>query len=190
MGKPERGHTVPMAANRVVFIRAVNVGGAKLPMGELRTLAENLGATDVSTYIASGNLLCTPKGAPAAFDRALEKAIQDKYGYSREVISRTPAQLQAALDAHPFEVAEDRFSYVYFLTGKPTAKAVKAFEDKVAAADSGDEVKVIGADLHIRYHAGAGKSDLDAKSIAKALGVQGTGRNLNTVRKLIGLART
>mgnify|MGYP000435080161 CR=1 FL=1 len=45
-----------------------------------------------------------------------------------------------------------------------------------------------GADLHIRYHDGAGKSDLDAKAIAKALGVQGTGRNLNTVRKLIGLA--
>ena len=117
-----------MAAKRVVFIRAVNVGGAKLPMGELRALAEDLGATEVSTYIASGNLLCTPKGGPAAFDRALEKAIQDKYGYFREVISRTPAELQAVLDAHPFEVAEDRFSYVYFLTGRPTVKAVKAFE--------------------------------------------------------------
>ena len=174
-----------MAAKRVVFIRAVNVGGAKLPMGELRALAEDLGATEVSTYIASGNLLCTPKGGPAAFDRALEKAIQDKYGYFREVISRTPAELQAVLDAHPFEVAEDRFSYVYFLTGRPTAKAVKAFE---AAEHTDAEVRVIGADLHIRYHDGAGKSDLDAKAIAKALGVQGTGRNLNTVRKLIGLA--
>ena len=101
------------------------------------------------------------------------------------MIGRTPAQLRAALDAHPFDVVEDRFSYVYFLTGKPTAKAVRAFE---GMDFGGDEAKVIGTDLHIRYRDGAGRSDLDAKTIAKALGVQGTGRNLNTVRKLIALA--
>jgi uncharacterized protein (DUF1697 family) len=176
---------VANSAKRVVFIRAVNVGGAKLPMAELRELAAGLGATDVSTYIASGNLLCSPPGKAADFDRALESAIKDKYGYFREVISRTPAQLQAALDKHPFEIVEDRFSYVYFLTAKPTAKAVKDFHAKNF---KGDEVQVIGDDLHIRYRDGAGRSDLDAKAIAKALGVQGTGRNLNSVRKLIALA--
>jgi uncharacterized protein (DUF1697 family) len=177
--------TLGVVAKRVVFIRAVNVGGAKLPMAELRQLATDLGATDVSTYIASGNLLCTPPGKPAEFDRALEEAIKKKYGFFREVISRTPAQLQAALDNHPFETVEDRFSYVYFLTGRPTAKAVKEFH---AMDFGGDEFAVIGEDLHIRYSDGAGRSDLDAKAIAKALGVQGTGRNLNSVRKLIALA--
>ena len=146
---------------RVMFIRAVNVGGAKLPMAELRELATDLGATDVSTYIASGNLLCTPPGKPANFDRALEAAIKDKYGFFREVISRTPAQLQAALDKHPFEIVEDRFSYVYFLTGKPTNKATKDFH---AMEFGGDEFTVIGEDLHIRYCDGAGKSDLDAQA--------------------------
>lgn len=163
----------------------MNVGGAQLPMAELRTLATDLGATEVSTYIASGNLLCAVAD-PAQFDRALEAAIEAKYGFFREVISRTPAQLQAALDAHPFDIDEDRFSYVYFLTAKPAAKAVKAFE---AMDFGGDQARVIGTDLHIRYRDGAGKSALDAKTIAKALGVQGTGRNLNTVRKLIELAR-
>lgn len=169
----------------MVFIRAVNVGGAKLPMAQLREIAEDLGAGDVSTYIASGNLLCTVPGTGATFDRALEKAIEAKCGFFREVISRTPAQLQTALDAHPFDVVEDRYSYVYFLTGKPTAKAIKDFE---STEFSDAQVKVIGEDLHIRYRDGAGRSQVDAKAIAKALGVQGTGRNLNTVRKLIGLA--
>jgi uncharacterized protein (DUF1697 family) len=173
----------------VVFIRAVNVGGAKLPMAELRALATDLGATDVSTFIASGNLLCAPAGPPARFDRDLEKAIEDKYGFYREVISRTAAQLQAALDEHPFDVIEDRYSYLYFLAGKPAAKATKAFEAAVAHGEYGDdEAKVIGEELHIRYRNGAGTSNLDAKAIAKALGVQGTGRNLNPVRKLIDLA--
>jgi uncharacterized protein (DUF1697 family) len=171
---------------RVVFIRAVNVGGAKLPMAELKKIATDLGATDVSTYIASGNLLCTPPGKPQDFDRALESAIKDRYGFFREVISRTPAQLQAALDNHPFEIVEARFSYVYFLTAKPDAKATRAFHSKDFG---GDEFQVLGEDLHIRYADGAGRSDLDAKAIAKGLGVQGTGRNLNSVRKLIELAQ-
>ncbi len=47
---------------RVHLLRAVNVGGATLPMAELRELAADLGASDVRTHIASGNLLCTPTG--------------------------------------------------------------------------------------------------------------------------------
>ena len=94
-------------SRRIVLIRAVNVGGAKLPMAELRQIATDLGAEDVSTYIASGNLLCTPPAAPEQFDRALETAMEDRYGWFREVISRTPGQVRAALDAHPFEIADD-----------------------------------------------------------------------------------
>lgn len=172
-------------AKRVVFIRAINVGGAKLPMAELKEMAADLGATDVSTYIASGNLLCTPPGDAGEFDAALQAAIEKRYGYAREVISRTPAQLKAALDRHPFEIVEPKYSYVYFLTGKPTAKAVKAFHD---TDFGGDEFRVLGEELHIRYSDGAGTSDLTAAKIAKALGVQGTGRNLTTVRTLIQMA--
>jgi uncharacterized protein (DUF1697 family) len=176
---------------RVLLIRAVNVGGATLPMAELRELATDLGATDVATYIASGNLLCRPPGGSAEFDRALEQAIEARYGFSREVISRTPQELRAALTAHPFDIVETRYSYLYFLTGKPAAGVARAFEARVAAGDYGhDEARVIGSDLHVRYRDGAGKSRLDAKAIARALGVQGTGRNLDTVRKLIDLART
>ncbi|GAC02522.1 hypothetical protein GONAM_55_00470 [Gordonia namibiensis NBRC 108229] len=174
------------AAVRIVLIRAINVGGAKLPMAELREIATELGATDVSTYIASGNLLCSPPGDPAEFDRALEREIEKRYGFFREIISRTPGEVQAALDAHPFEVADDRYSYVYFLTDEPDADKAAAFEEK----DFGDDVRrVIGSDLHIRYADGAGRSKLTAPAIARGLGVQGTGRNLRTVRKLLDLTK-
>ena len=52
-------------SGRIHLLRAVNVGGAKLPMAELREVAASLGATDVRTYIASGNLICDPPGDPA-----------------------------------------------------------------------------------------------------------------------------
>ncbi|MXP21815.1 DUF1697 domain-containing protein [Gordonia sp. HNM0687] len=170
---------------RVVLIRAINVGGAKLPMADLRAMAAELGATDVSTYIASGNLLCQPPGAPGDFDRALEQAITDRFGYVREVISRSRDDLMHALDVHPFDVVNPKFSYVYCLTGTPDPGRVADFAERDFGAD---EFRVIGADLHIRYADGAGVSKLTAPVIAKGLGVQGTGRNLKTIRKLIELA--
>ena len=170
---------------RVQLIRAVNVGGAKLPMADLRAIATELGATDVSTYIASGNLLCTPPGDAAAFDRALERAIEERFGYVREVISRTPAELRAALDAHPFEIIEPKYSYVTFLLTAPTPDAVAKARTFATGDDRWD---VIGREMHIRYAGGAGRPQMKDASIGRALGVPGTARNLNTVAKLIELA--
>lgn len=175
-----------MVNRRIVLIRAVNLGGTgKLPMAEWRELAESLGARDVSTYIASGNMVCTPPKDGDAFDRAMERAIKQRYGFFREVISRSRDEVSAALKAHPFEVIEPKYSYVTFLTGAPTAAAIA----KAGLLETGDDRwQVIGRELHLRYAGGAGRAQLKDAALGRALGVAGTARNLNTVRKLIELA--
>lgn len=171
---------------RVMLVRAVNVGGCKLPMAEFRDIAADLGATDVSTYIASGNLVADVPGDPDAFDRALEKALTDRFGWEREVISRSPQELQRALEAHPFEVAQPKFSYVAFMLTAPTAEAVEAARLVPTGEDRWD---VIGRELHLRYADGAGKAQLKDAQLHRALGkIPTTARNLLTVRKLIELS--
>ncbi|MGH1564146.1 DUF1697 domain-containing protein [Mumia sp. DW29H23] len=167
------------------LLRAVNVGGNKVPMAELRTLASDLGATDVATYVNSGNLVCVPPGDPVTFGSALEAGIADRMGVTTDAIPRTAAELRAARKAFPYEVHEEKFCYVWFLAGKPTAKAVKAVE----AYDFGeDQITAIGQDLHIRYADGAGRSPVTAPRLLKLCGVPGTGRNLRTVEKLAAMA--
>lgn len=167
------------------MLRAVNVGGtAKLPMAELRALAERLGARDARTYIQSGNLVCSPPGDPDRFDRALEQAIEQTHGFFREAISRSREELRAALEAHPFEVVEARYSYLTFLTAAPTPGAIAKARTYLTGDDRWD---VIGRDVHLRYARGAGRPSMNAVAIGRALGVPGTSRNLNTVRKLIDL---
>ena len=168
---------------RVDLLRAVNVGGAKLPMAELRDLATELGATDVSTYIASGNLICTPPGDPADFDRALEAAIEARFGFFREVISRTADELTAALDAYPFDRSEPKYCHVYFLAAEPDAAAAASLANRDL-----EQVAVIGRDLHIRYGDGVAGTKLTTPLIHRTLGVVGTGRNLDSVAKLADLA--
>lgn len=153
-------------------------------MARLREIATDLGATDASTYIASGNLLVDVAGAPAAFDRALEQAVEAEFGFFREAISRSPEQLKAALMAHPFDVVEPKYSYVSFLTAEPTAETIASAEE-VETGD--DRWQVIGFDLHIRYAEGAGTPQMKTETVMRRLKTPGTARNLNTVRKLIAL---
>lgn len=170
---------------RVILLRAVNVGGASLPMAGLRALLTDLGAREVRTYIQSGNAVCVPPGDPADFDRAIEKAIEAEYGFFREAISRSPEELKAALDSHPFDVIEPRYSYIAFMTEPPAAEAVA----KARTYETGDDRwDIIGRDWHIRYAHGAGRPEMKAAPIGRALKVPATARNLNTVRKLIDLA--
>ena len=176
------GATLGRMTRRAILLRAINVGGtAKLPMAELRALAEELGATDVSTYIASGNLLCT---APASFDARLEAAITARFGFTREVISRTRAELQRALAEHPFEVIEPKLSFVTFMVKPPSAAGIT----KAETYATGDDLwRVVGRDLHIRHAVSAGQPQMNAAGIMRSLGEPGTARNLSTVRKLIDL---
>ena len=178
-----------MSDTHIILLRAVNVGGSVLPMAELRQLMTELGAEDVRTYIQSGNAVCVPPGNPDDFDRELEKAIERKYGFFREAIGRTPAELVAALAAYPFDAQEQsgepKHAYIIFLVEPPTKEAVA----KARTFETGaDEWEIIGRDMHVRHEHGAGAPDLKTVSIAKALDVPGTSRNLNTVRKLIALA--
>jgi uncharacterized protein (DUF1697 family) len=169
----------------IVLLRAVNVGGAKLPMAELRDLATDLGATEVSTFIASGNLICEPPKDVQAFGTALEKAIEKKFGFFRECIIRTPAELAKARKNFPFDVDDPKNGHIVFLLDRPTKAAIaKAREHETGA----DRWEVIGREMHIRYDHGAGRSDMNGPAIGKALGVAGTSRNLRSVDKLIELA--
>lgn len=169
----------------MILVRAVNVGGATLPMAWLRDTARELGATDPRTYIASGNLIADVPGDPDAFDRALEQAIEAEHGFFREAISRSPEEVAGALRAHPFEVVEPKYSYVTFLLREPTADAVEKARTYPVGDDRWD---VVGREMHIRYVGGAGRPQMNSDSIGRALKVPGTARNLNTVQKLIAMA--
>jgi uncharacterized protein (DUF1697 family) len=167
---------------RVLLVRAVNVGGVSLPMGAFRAMLTELGGRGARTYIASGNAVVDVPGDPDAFDRSVEAGLRERFGIDREVISRTPEQLRAALDAHPFEIVDPKYSYVTFLRGEPdtaTAASVPTGPDRWA---------VVGGELHLRFAEGMGRATLNLERLLRSLGVVGTARNLRTVERLIAMA--
>ena len=87
----------------VAFLRGINVGGKSLiRMAELRDCVAEAGHDDVSTYIASGNvLLSSPVRSAAQLERPLEQAIERRFGLDVRVFVRTARQLAATARAIP-----------------------------------------------------------------------------------------
>src|SRR3954447_350211 len=65
----------------VALLRGVNVGGKTLiKMADLKTCFEELGFDDVSTYIASGNVLFGTSDKDATkLERNIERAIEARF---------------------------------------------------------------------------------------------------------------
>lgn len=168
----------------VALLRAVNVGGRKLPMAELRALCAGLGWEDVATYIQSGNVVFSAAGRPAAIEKALEDAIAGRFGLDVPVIVRTAAEWALYPAGNPFpEAAKDEPNrLMLLLTKRPAAPGAEALIQ--ARAQAGERVRRAGDALWFHYPGGAGTSKLTPSLIDRATGSPGTARNYRTVLKL------
>lgn len=164
----------------IVLLRAVNVGGTgRLPMAELRALCAAAGCADVRTHIASGNVLLRSALSAAQVRATLEAALARHMGGPVGVFVRTPSELAAVLERNPFPEAAPSRAMVVFLDAPPAADAL----DAVSGLD-GERIALGERELYVDYGAGIRHSKLKIPA-AKA----GTARNLNTVAKLVELAR-
>lgn len=171
-------------ARLIALLRAVNVGGRKLPMAELRTLCGELGWEDVETYIQSGNIVFTAPGEAGALEETLEKAIEERFGLDVPAMVRTAAQWAAYAAANPFpKAAEDEPNRLQVLVSKNAPRA-DAAERLMERARAGEAVKAAGGALWFHFPAGIGTSKLTPAAIDKAAGSPSTGRNWRTVIKL------
>ncbi len=164
----------------VALLRAVNVGGTgKLPMAELRRLCVDAGFEGVRTYIASGNVVFRAALPVDLVRRLLEDILEPVMGKRIAVHVRTPAELAAIVAENPFSDAAGNRLLVMFLDQAlpPDALASVVIPGRVA-------FEARGCEVYVHYPDGMGRSKQKLP-----LGATATGRNLNTVRKLLDMGR-
>ncbi len=171
----------------IALLRGINVGGHnKCPMADLKACCEKLGWSNVRTYINSGNVVFeSAEKNEEKLRRALEAAIEKKFGFHSDVVVRTRQELTEVLEANPFAKRKDvkpGYLLVVFLSADP-GKAAHAALARIESAP--EEIKSAGREIFIFYPNGQGRPNLKFRDVEKAIGaVQWTGRNLNTVQKL------
>jgi uncharacterized protein (DUF1697 family) len=163
----------------VALLRAVNVGGTgKLPMSALKAMCEELGFTEVRTYIASGNVVFVSRKAEAVVKAALEKRLAAYAGKAVGVMVRSAAEMAQVSAGNPFPKAAPNRTMAIFLDAAPLKDTVAAVRGR-----KDEEIKLGKREIYVHYGEGMAKSKLVIPA-AKT----GTARNMNTVAVLAKMA--
>jgi uncharacterized protein (DUF1697 family) len=171
----------------VAFLRGINLGNRRLKMDRLRVLFEEMKFTEVTTFIASGNVIFASKVAHAG---KLEKRIQDhlhkSLGYAVDTFVRTRAEVAAVAAFRPFARADwenpANRVYVGFLQDALHAGQVRKF---LACRTEVDELRVAGREYYWLCRVRSIESTVWTSPAMRAVKLPTSSmRNLTTVRKL------
>lgn len=167
---------------RIAFLRAVNVGPRRVPMSRLLAVCRDLGYADAWTHVNSGNVVFDTTGARASVEKAMEKALEEEFGFECTTFVRTATELAKVLDARPFPVAAGDTHFVTFLKKAPAASAAKQLEE---LSNDFDTLVVHGADVHWRMRGKSTDSRLVKRDWERILGpLSSTSRNITMLTKL------
>ncbi len=174
----------------IALLRGINVGGNNIiKMADLKSCFEDMGFSDVVTYIQSGNVVFSTKAADKArLTRKIEKGLSEEFGYQSRIVLITYAHLQEVVTAAPqeFGTAPDLHRYdVLFL--KEPLTADEAFKS-IRMRDGVDNLHTGSGVLYFsRLISKASQSYLN-KIVMLPIYKEITIRNWNTTTKLLALA--
>jgi uncharacterized protein (DUF1697 family) len=172
----------------VALLRGINVGGNNLiPMAKLKACFVESGFENVSTYIASGNVLFEASEPAAKLERRIEQILTATFSYQSSVVLRSKKQMKDVVARAPkgfgSEPAKYRYDVLFLkstLTPRIAMKSV-LMKEGVDAAYTGPGVLYFS-----RLVAKATQSRLSkiaSSPIYKSLTI----RNWNTTTKLVAL---
>jgi uncharacterized protein (DUF1697 family) len=161
-----------------VFLRAINTGRRRVKMADLAAAYRDAGYRDVSTFLASGNVVLSSADPPDPL--ALSRVVADVFGFESEAFVRTGADLASVVERNPWP-DPDALVEVSFLQRKPDPHAARALESIVEPPEG---LVVSGAEVfYLREGKGIETVHKEATT-AKMLGQVTTRRGLRTVRDM------
>jgi uncharacterized protein (DUF1697 family) len=174
----------------IAMLRGVNVGGHnKIKMEELRGLCKTLKLRDACTYVQSGNLIFrTDERDLDLLAKRLQDASERKFGFRPDVVLRTASEMREVIGRNPFAKRrgiEPNRLLVTFLASEPESAA----REKAAQLDTApEELRMDRREVYIYYPNGMARPKVSWASIERVLKTSGTGRNWNSVTKMLEIA--
>ena len=171
----------------ISILRGINVSGQKkIIMTDLVKLYEDLGFTDVKTYIQSGNVVfnSTKKVSNSLLVKQIETKINEIYGFLVPVIIRTVDDLSKIIASNPFKNETSENLYITFLSNLPNSNHLENLTELNYLLD---EFIVIEKEIYLNVSS-YGTTKLSNSFFENKLKVTATTRNWNTVNKLLAIS--
>lgn len=176
----------------VAFLRGINVGGNKqVKMADLKAAFADLGYTDITTLLNSGNVTFqAEEQASESLMKTIEQHLEKTFGTHIGVLIRTKSEIEQLIDSDPFKgitVTPETRLYVTFLSEKrlSSPKIPYQSEEKYFTI-----LRVTNCDICSVLTLSPGKKTPDLmKHIDKEFGKKVTTRNWNTVTRILHYPR-
>jgi uncharacterized protein (DUF1697 family) len=176
----------------VILLRGINVGGKnKVPMASLKKCLEALGFSNVTTYIASGNVILDSDKPIVEIKAQIETALPATFNLDSaliKVLVLTRNQLQAVVDNKPAGFGEQPETYhsdAIFLMGIDAAQAIAVFDPRAGVDTIWPGDGVIYSQRLSSQRTQSRLNKIMATPVYKSMTI----RNWNTTTKLLELLK-
>jgi len=171
----------------IAFLRGINVGGHRVKMDRLMAIFAELKLQDVSTFIASGNVMFSAESDDAdGLRERIESQLASQLGYEVPTFVRSPSELAAIVAFSPpgtvTQTASDSSHYVIFLD---TSIPDSLRSDLTQLNSEKDHFYFSETEVHWLIQGKLTESPLFGSGLDQATrGVRTTTRNMNTLRRI------
>lgn len=173
----------------LALLRAINVSGHNMiKMEALKTMLENIGFTNVRTYLQSGNVFVdTEEESASKVGFLIKQEIFKVFSHEVYTIVIKKEDLELCLKNSPFLKEKDIDTKKLYVAFTSVELKKENINDLKISQFKPDEASIDGNRIFIKYAVGAGKTRLEGKYIEKKLNVIVTMRNWNTVTNLLNM---
>lgn len=166
------------------FLRGVNVNGTSMKMAEVCKVFSDAGTSEVSSVLATGNLIFSSDKSAADLKIILEKAMSDYFNYEAFLFIKSEKEVVAIFENSPFTKADDL--HIYAFVGTEDIESVLLEEFDHSQKTENENAQIVE---HIFYWQVPKGNTLDS-DFGKVLGKKSlknkiTSRNLNTIEKIM-----
>ncbi len=150
-------------------------------MADLKNYFESFGCINVQTYINSGNVIFEAKES-ANLEEKIEKQLEEALGYKVETFLRTMDEVAKIASKPAFEPQGDETLHVVFLRNHQLVNK-KSEQNLLSLRSEADDFAIQGSEVY-NLRRDKDKSIFSNNFIEKTLKIEGTTRNITSLRKV------
>ncbi|MDP9145400.1 MAG: DUF1697 domain-containing protein [Actinomycetota bacterium] len=169
----------------VAFLRGMNLGKRRVTNTELERAFKALKFENVSTFIASGNVIFDSRAGEGPLRTKLETHLEETFGYPVPTFLRTTSHLADVATVRPFAPARHKSAKTFMVGFIPEPLTVAQQNVVLALAGPKDEFHVEGREIYWLIQTTQSQSEVFRVPFDKRVGTASTWRNINTVQRLV-----
>lgn len=166
------------------FLRGVNVNGTSMKMAEVMNVFTDAGMKEVSSVLASGNILFSSDIKPSELKNILEKSMSEYFDYEAFLFLKNENEISEIVNNNPFNKAEDLHIYVF--VGIEDVETLLMEEFSKSDKAENENAQIVADTFYWQIQKGNTLGSTFGKVLGKKkLKDKITSRNINTFERIL-----